>query len=135
RRGVDYQPVGAKSFPVEENIRCKSQGTIKIFRHVLGVRRNIDAQFRDQGLGYCTVGSGTFDRKSSAISETELITYPKLISLGMATEVIVVVEDENPRFCSGDFAEIVSSGETTDSSSDHNQIVGFTGISGLAGLI
>ena len=120
RRWVDYQFVGVKSFFVEKNIWGQSQRTVQIFRYVLGIRRNIDAQFLDEGLSYCTVGRRTFDGKSPTISETELIAYTKLIALGVATEVIVVVEDENARLRSGHFSKIMSSRKATDSSSDHN---------------
>ena len=99
------------------------------------IRSKIDAQFLDQGFRHSTVRSRTFDGESPAVSKTELIAHAELISLGVATEVIVVVEDENARLRSGHFPEIMSSREATDSAPHYNQVISFASFRGLAGVI
>src|SRR5580700_10556264 len=59
----------------------------------------------------------------------------KLISLGVAAKIIVIVKNEDARGTAGLLAIEIGRRQTTDAATDHDQIVFLAGVDRLAGFI
>src|SRR5579871_2332833 len=95
---------------------------------MLPVRSHIDAQLLDDSLRDLAVRSWALDRKCSAKPQAKSITDVEFVALGMPTEIVVVVENQDARFLACCFAIEVRRGESADPSADNDQIVALTGI-------
>ena len=58
----------------------------------------------------------------------------KLIALGMPAKIIVIVEDQDPAGRSAAGAEKMCGRQPADATAHHDQVIGFAGIRGSAGL-
>src|ERR1019366_1680038 len=96
------------------------------------VRGHVDAEFFHDAFGHGAVGSRAFYGRRAAETEAERAADTEFVALGVSTEVVVVVEDENAGFRTGCFAVEVSGGQAANAAADDDQVVGFAGFFGLA---
>src|SRR5450755_923171 len=94
---------------------------------MLGIRGHINSKFFNHALGDLAIGSGTLDRKGSAVSEQKAVGR-KLVALSVSTKVVVIIEDENPRLRSNCLAEKMRGGKPADASTDDHQVIGLASI-------
>ena len=120
------EPIGAVCFPVEEERRAETERLVETRVEHLRVARDVDAELRDERLGHRAVRRGAVDRLRAAVAEIGAAVVNELVSLGVAAEVVVVVEHQDPRGRPG-FPEKVRRRETADAGADDNQVVLFAG--------
>ena len=73
------------------------------------------------------------DGHSAAVSEEGAVADAEFVALGVAAEVVVIVEEEDAGLFAGALAIEVGGCETADAGADDDEIVGFPGGFGLAG--
>ena len=71
------------------------------------------------------MGLGGIDRFAAAVADHETVIERELVALGMAAEIIVVVEDENARLRTCGAAKEPGRGHPADPATDHDEIVAF----------
>ena len=92
----DDQLVGAKSFLVEKDAAVEPERGIEIgVRAFFGQRHRIDAQRFQQAVGHGAVRPRAVDQQGAAVDELDPPIERKLVALGVAAEIVVVVEDED----------------------------------------
>ena len=93
--------------------------------NALAERCDIDAECAQKSSGNRAVGSRAIDVKCSAIYERKRVAEAKLIALGVAAEVIVIVENEHATSlrCLG--AIKMRRGKPTDAAAHDNEIIFF----------
>ncbi len=100
RTGTDcvtrHQLVGPESFPVEEHAVMQPERLIELRMLDFAAQlRHIDTQLRQQRLRNRRVRARAVDLQRAAIHQVQPAAELKLVALGMAAEVIVIVEDQN----------------------------------------
>src|SRR5262249_12583431 len=85
---------------------------------------DLDAEIAQKPFGdVAVVGLGGIDRFAAAVADHETAIERELVALGMATEIIVVVEDEDARGRPGD-ATIEGGGrQSADARADDDEVV------------
>src|SRR5215472_9686737 len=66
-----------------------------------------------------------FERLSSAVADQQPLTSLEFITLRVASKVVVVVENQNLRVGSGELAEEVGRGQTTNATAHDYEVVRF----------
>src|ERR1700734_3308861 len=108
---------------------------IKIRVVILGVRSNIDPQFLNHSARDLAVWRRTFDRVRSAETQAESIAHAKLVTLGVSTEVVVIVKDKNASALARTFAIEMRGRESANSAAHHDEIESLAGILRRSGCI
>ena len=85
--------------------------------------RDIDAERREQTLGDLAVERlGRLQRLAAAIADDQAAIEPKFVALGMAAEIVVIVEDEDARRRVGAAVE-PGRRQPADPAADHHEVV------------
>ncbi len=93
--------------------------------------RRIDSEFLQQPVGHRTVRVGAVDQQRAAIQQLKPSAEVKLVAFGMASEIVVVFQNQDASRFSSLLAKEVGGRQTADASSDDHEIVCFPGIDGL----
>src|SRR5713226_62042 len=123
-----------KRFFVEEHARAELQGRKQLLVEGLIELLYINTQLRQQVLGDLAVLGWTLDRLCSSVAQQLASARLKLIALGVPAEVVMIIQNQNARLWTRALAVKVRRRQPADSGSHHHQIVGLTGINGLARL-
>jgi hypothetical protein len=67
----------------------------------------------------------------AAVAQQQAAVHLKFVALGVSTEIVVIVENENFRLSTGPLAKAVRSGKATDTATNNDQVVAFAGIGGF----
>src|SRR5271157_2377251 len=134
-RGVQSgdEAIVAEGFAIEK-YRCAQLG-IKFLVIRLVEDRSVDAEIGEQGLSDLAVLVGTLDRLRASVAEHHAIGGGELVALGVSSEVVVIVEDEDARLVAGLPAIEVGSGQSADAASHDDEVVGFGGVGELRGRV
>ena len=90
---------------------------------VLAQSRDVDAELVDEFPGHLAV-ERVLHVDGAAPGEPHRTALVELIALGVAAEVVVVVEDQDPRPCAVQLAMEVRGRESADAAADHDEVVG-----------
>src|SRR5215831_7200355 len=90
-----HKAVFSKMFFVEEHAVAQTVFLFDLLVEKLGVPRNIDSEFSNQGLRAVAVWKGSGDAHRAPIANECLSLVLKLVAPGMAAKVVMVVENEN----------------------------------------
>ncbi len=90
------QAVLAEGLPVEEDAGLQAQAGID-FRPVAGLGQGfgLDPQGLQQAIGDGAIGAGAVDLQRSAVHQVQAAVQAELVALGVAAEVVVIVEDQD----------------------------------------
>ena len=91
--------------------------------------RRIDAQGLQQAVGDRAVGERTVDLQGAAVHQVQLAAEVVLVALGVAAEIVVVVEDQDARAGPRGAVE-VRRRQAADAAADDDQVVGLAGVLG-----
>ena len=130
-RRIDDEPIGAEGLLVKKNLLLEPQGRVELLVVVLSVGGNIDAQIANDAFGYRTIRRRALDRVGAAVAQHEGLVDLELVALGVSPEIIVVLQDENPRRLSGGLVKEACGREAADAATHDDQVVAFTGAFGL----
>ena len=128
------ETVPSERLAIKENLLLQSERAVK---HVIVMRcvgRDIDAQILNHASGDWTIGSRALDRVCAAIAEQKCSVDIELVALGMAAEIIVVFENEHARLFTCGLMEKSRRRKPADTPSNHDQIISFSCVDGLAGV-
>ena len=67
----------------------------------------LNAKFRQQSFCNCTVRGRTLNRLRAAIAQQQPLSYAKFVALGVAAEIVMVVENKDASFRGRGLAEKV----------------------------
>src|SRR5260370_1208269 len=79
---------------------------------------NVDSEFLDYALRVLAPPIGRIDRLRSAITEKHSLRRVVLVTLGVSSKIIKILEDKHSRVRPGNFAIEVSCGKAADSSAN-----------------
>jgi len=95
-RRTHHQAIFTERLLTKENSRLQAQRTIKLMVCKLRIKLWwIDSKLFQQIICHPAVGSGAVDEEGAAIQDLESTTEVKLIPLGMTSEVVVILKNEN----------------------------------------
>src|SRR6202034_3319258 len=132
----DNEFVGAESFLVEEEASSQAERGIKItVRALWGERNWVDPERLQQPSRHIAVRPRTVNRESAAVHKGHTAPELELVALGVAAEIVVIVENENAGgspLC----AEEICSRQSADACADDHKVVSFVRgpVAGLARL-
>src|SRR5579872_454652 len=118
---------GAEGFFVEEvrGLQAFVDGAVG----ALGFERGrIDSQLGKKSGGLGAIGERGLDGDGASVGEEETASGAEFVAFGMASEVVVIVENQNAGFGSGLFAVKVRGSETADATTDYDEIVFLSGV-------
>ena len=125
-RRPDDQLVGSKGLLVEEVPIPKPEPAIEPDIVILGIAGHVDPEFPEEPLGHRAVGQRTLDRERAPIPDEGPPLVGKLVPLGVPTEIVVIVENENPGARRG-LPVVVCRREPADAGPDDDQIIPLAG--------
>ena len=126
------EAIHAEGLLVEEHRVLEAQGGVELVPVTGGAERHrIDSQGLEQPPGDGAVGPGAVDHQGPAVEQMQLAAQVELVALGVAAEVVVVVQDEDPRVWLGRPIE-VGRRKPADPGADDDEIVGLAGVLGRA---
>ena len=133
---TDHQLIDAKCFLVEENTFREPQRLIDALIAVLFLKsRRVDSELPDQSSGFGAIRCGAIDLERSAIEQGKPPVQMKFISLCVAAEVVVILENENAGRGPNTLSKEMGRGQAADSATDHDQVVFLAELDGLPGLL
>ena len=132
---IDYEFVDTECLSVEKQFSAQTGRGIQGAVDVLGVRRYVYTKFLNHALSNRTVGGGAFDGEGTAKAQAEGVVQAELVALGVAPEVVVVVEDEDAGLATGGLAVEMRGREAADAPSNDDEVIGLTRLFGLTGGI
>jgi hypothetical protein len=119
-RFAHHQPVGAERFAVEEGGALQPGINLRLIA-LFGQRVGIDAQCPDQPVGDLGIRIGAVDLQRAAVHQHHMAADMEFVALGMAAEIVVVLQDQDARLGPGLAVEI-GRGETGNAAAHHDQI-------------
>src|SRR5579871_3519406 len=128
---IVHQAISPEILLVEKDFR-RAAGAVRPAIKILGEATHADTEFFDYTPSDFAVGIGTLDRICPAVANQFLPADTEFIALRVPAKIIVIVQDEDAGFPAIGLAIEVSGGETADATTNNDEIVGFTGILGLA---
>src|SRR6185295_15632575 len=90
---------------------------------------------RHEAARFAAIWERRLDPGGAAVGDPQPAAGADLVALGMAAEIVVVVEDENLRRPVYSRAVEVRRREPTDAATDHDEIVCFLRVERLAGAL
>jgi hypothetical protein len=115
-----HKLVGAEGLAVEENAARQSVCRIEILVGAfLGQSNRIDAECTQKAVGNCAIGPRGVDRVGSAIHQRQPAGEPEFIALGMAADIVVIIDNEDARIRAPGAIKIRRR-EPADAAADHN---------------
>src|SRR5580693_4338138 len=125
------EPVRAKGFFIEE--KTVSQAAINLRLQTFFFQSGrINAKFGEQTPGFLAVGERRFDGEGSAVGQQQTSPRTKLVALGVAAEVVVIIENKDASRGTGSLAIEVSGGKTAHARPHDNEVVSLVSIDGRA---
>ena len=125
---ADHQFVGAEGLSIEEDAGLESP--LFVERRVLcclGEFRNVDSEVGEQTGGIGAIGARTINEQRAAVHQIQMSIQIEFVALGMAAEIIVVVENEDAALgCSRTVK--VCGRQAADAAANDDQVVFFAGI-------
>ncbi len=97
---------------------------------IFGIRSDVDAQLFDQAASFFAVRRGTFDGIRTAEAQAKSVAHAEFIALGVAAEVVVVIEDQDAGARARRLAIEMRGREAADAAAYDDEVVSFTGILG-----
>src|SRR5579863_2411345 len=132
-RSASHELVDSKGFFIEEEGKAKATISFAVVAFLLE-RWWINAEFGKQSRCDCTVGKRRLDSDSPAIRQQQATAGAEFISFGVATEVVMIIEDENSSGRDGVLAIEVGCCQPAHTSANNDQVVLFVSVERLAGL-
>src|SRR5262249_55851018 len=128
QRIAGQQDVTAERFTREKQAARKPERRIEPTVERGLETRYIDAEIAQQGLGdIAPVRAGRVDRLAAAVADDAAAVECELVALGVAAEIVVVVEDQDAGRGPGGAAIEEGGREPADAAADHDQVVAFLG--------
>src|SRR5579863_6560963 len=86
-------------------------------------RRDVDAEFLEESLRDCAVRPRAVDLERAAVDQLQPPVEGELVALGVAAEVVVIVEDQDARPGAGVLAIVMRRGQAADAAAHDDEIV------------
>src|SRR6266550_251951 len=96
KAGAGHEPIRTKRLLVEERCTLQIHRLVHILVEVFVEPLYVDAYVFKEANGFRAIVRGTLDRLSASISDQETVAGAKLIPLGVAAKIIMIIKDENP---------------------------------------
>jgi hypothetical protein len=96
--------------------------------HLLTQRCHVDPQLLDESGRRGIVGARTVDLQRAAVQQQRSASELELVPLGVAAEVVMIVEYENADVPGSLRTIEVGGGQSTDASPHHHQVVTLPGV-------
>ncbi len=128
RADADHEFVGAEGFCIEEHAGVHAAGLV-VFRvlRTLDEGRNVQTQGFQQSCCDRAIRTRAVDLQRAAVHEMQMTIEVEFVALGVAAEIIVVVQDQYAAFrCLGPIE--VGRRQAADAPADDDQIVFLAGI-------
>src|SRR5215472_5780747 len=94
--GAFDQTIRAESFAIEENAGAHTERAIEaVIGASLFEGDGVDTEFADQACSNGAIRSGAVDQHGAAVEELQFAVEVELIALGVASEIVVIFEDED----------------------------------------
>jgi hypothetical protein len=129
-----HQPIRPESLLVEEERLLETERVVELLveRGVEAI--GVDADLREERSGVLREGRWAgVDLLGPSVSDEEPIAVPELVALGMTPEVVVVVEEENPRAGAHRFAELERRRQTAEPGANDHEVERLSGRDGAEG--
>src|SRR5580658_4905277 len=121
-RNSGDEPVYAEGFFIEEE--TGSHAVINLTVHTLFFESwRINAKLCEQAPGFFAVRERRFNGEGSAVGQQQTSSGTKLITLRVAAEVVVIIENKDASRVPNPFAIEVSGGETAHARAYDNEVV------------
>ena len=88
----------------------------------------VDADVLEQHAAFERVGVRRLDRLRAAMRDERSIAVAELVPLGMAAEIVVIVEDQDLRVRPDRLPEEIRGGEAAHPAADDDEVVAFPGV-------
>ena len=82
----------------------------------------VDAELANEPFRHRRIAAGRFQQHGAAVADHQAAADLKLVALGVAAEVVVVVQDQDFGGCAHGFPVEVGRREPADAAADHHQI-------------
>ena len=121
---ADREPVLVERLTIEERRAPKLQmivepGVLDLLRQSL----DVDADVADQSGGGCAVGTRAVDLKGAAVDDPQTVRRAELVALGMATKIVVILENQHARPTRRTRAKEMCCRKATDPAAHDDQVV------------
>ena len=124
RRFARHQRVAAEGLARKEDAARKTERGIERAIERGLEARNVDAELAQQRSRHLAVlGLRRIDRFAAAVADHEPAVVRELVALGVAAEIVVVVEDEDARRWSGGATVEEGGSQPADAGADDDEIV------------
>ena len=120
----DHQAIGAERLLVEEDARPQAERFVQRAVQHLVVAGDVDTELADEAFGDGAVGLRAVDGLRAAVSDIGAAVVTEFVPLGVAAEVVMVVEHEHARVGPG-LPVGVGGRQPADAGPDHHQVVLF----------
>jgi hypothetical protein len=123
-RNSCHQTIDAKGLPVEEDRGLQTVKDVRVGRlsGLVAQFHWIDTQLIHQSTRLFAVWKWGFYGQSSAVGDQQAALRAKFIALGVAAEVIMIVQNENAGGRAGARAVEVGSGQAADAAADDDEV-------------
>ncbi len=120
------EPVGAEGLLIEEDSLPEPPGGVG--RSVVELKElvGVDAQIGQNALGDIAPVFPSFDRLRPAVADQGSASELELVALGVAAEVVMIVEHQNARVRARGLPKEIRGSEPADAAADHDQVIHFT---------
>ena len=124
------RPVRPEGFAVEEHAPRQRHRLVELLVERGVEALQIHADVLQQLLAFGRERRRRVDGLGTAVANHQPAAVSELVALGVAAEVVVVVEHEHLRGRSGGLAVEVRRGEAAQAGADHDQVVDLAGVGG-----
>jgi hypothetical protein len=123
--GPSHEPIDAEHLALEEGRMVELPSIIESLIEIRFETRQVDAEIGEQSAGHRAVfGFRRVDRLGAAIADDRPAVDTEFVALRMPTEIVVRIEDQNPR--RGPVAAVKICGrQAADAGPDDDQVVVF----------
>ena len=128
---ADDESIGAEGFLVEKERRAAGPETSSDPRPCPASAASADGSMPmrlHQAERFLAVRERRLDAGRPAVGDPQLAAGTELVALGVAAEVVVVVEDQHARLRAGARAVEIRGGEAADAAADDDEVVGLAGV-------
>ena len=122
--GFGDEAIDSEGFFVEESGFSEFHRVEQLLVVVLVEALHVDSEFFQQADGFFAVVAGSFDGLGATVAEQQAVAGLEFVALGVSTEIVVVVEEQDASIGSGELAVKKGGGQATDASADDDQVVG-----------
>ena len=123
RRLARHQRIASEGLAREEDAARQAERGVESSLKGALEARELDSEIVQQALRHFAVlGKGGIDRFAAAVADDQTPIDVELVALGMAAEIVVIVEDEDARGRAGAAIE-PGRCQPADAAADHDQVV------------